>query len=71
MQSLREEQLEKLERGRVRPVKILDDNDETKDGWSMHPKAVAMSPHGVLAFSPDDIAPLLMLPIGLALRQAA
>ncbi len=35
--------------------KILDDNDETKDGWSIHPKAVAMSPHGVLAFSPDDI----------------
>jgi hypothetical protein len=36
--------------------KILDDNDETKDGWSIHPKASgAMSPHGVLAFSPDDI----------------
>jgi hypothetical protein len=35
--------------------KILDDNDETKDGWSIHPKGVAMSPHSVLAFSPDDI----------------
>jgi hypothetical protein len=35
--------------------KILDDNDEQKDGWSIHPKAVAMSPHAVLAFSPDDI----------------
>ena len=35
--------------------KILDDNDETKDGWSIHPKAIAMSPHSVLAFSPDDV----------------
>jgi hypothetical protein len=36
--------------------KVLDDNDETKEGWSIHPKAAgAMSLHSVLAFSPDDI----------------
>jgi hypothetical protein len=36
--------------------KILDDNDAAREGWSIHPKANgAMSLHGVLAFSPDDI----------------
>jgi len=37
-------------------ARILDHADEEKDGWSIHPKANgAMSPHGVLAFSPSDL----------------
>jgi hypothetical protein len=38
-------------------AKVLDDNDVAHEGWSVHPKASgAMSPHAILAFSPDDIS---------------
>jgi hypothetical protein len=36
--------------------KVLDDNLNDRDGWSVHPKALrAMSLHSILAHSPDDI----------------
>ena len=38
-------------------ARILDDNDATHEGWSVHPKSNgAMSIHAVNAFSPDDIS---------------
>ena len=37
-------------------AKILDDNQNDRDGWSVHPRELgAISLHGVLAHSPDDI----------------
>ncbi len=37
-------------------ARILDDNDPSHEGWSIHPKSNgAMSIHAVNAFSPDDI----------------
>jgi hypothetical protein len=37
--------------------KVLDDNQNDRDGWSIHPKGLgAMSLHSVLAHSPDDIS---------------
>jgi hypothetical protein len=37
--------------------KVLDDNDPSHEGWSVHPKASgAMSLHAILAYSPDDIS---------------
>jgi hypothetical protein len=35
--------------------RVMDTADEEKDGWSIHPKAVAMSPHGVMAHTPANI----------------
>ncbi len=37
-------------------AKILDDNQNDRDGWSVHPRELGgISLHGVLAHSPDDI----------------